>query len=409
MALVTNLETASEAIQAMGYPKDPEILSFVLSRTWPFPDGQDPYDMSGLDCLMVVMRHILAQSSEINSDLSEKLQQDPLVDLCRRDFSGETPEKLANMQKERVHMFECISDIIEEEDIPFRRIVSGGAFWEELSCDPYLPVLHQKPGSERWVLAPDDSYYTPPSIRFRTTEHSTIQAAVDASFGIHENPKSGANSALFGAAPCFLSVVCVPNGEHIPNFGIDSVAEVKLPRHKPNNIEGGVVFEEAGTSRYRLIAVVRRRLMGRDEHDFVRIYDVDDKNILPLGDKSRYAGIIDDNWSLADQDRSCLLFYVRLDRPVPEGGPPRIEEVHHEEHVQTGENDGTAAAVSQVNVADGEQAHGEHAHGEHADGEHARNMQTEPKTPNKLAPPPIAPDTYNNARVVGVKAVGLRP
>jgi len=105
MALVTNLETASEAIQAMGYPKDPEILSFVLSRTWPFPDGQDPYDMSGLDCLLVVMRHILAQSSEINSDLSEKLQQDPLVDLCRRDFSGETPEKLANMQTERVSAY----------------------------------------------------------------------------------------------------------------------------------------------------------------------------------------------------------------------------------------------------------------------------------------------------------------
>lgn len=360
MGCVTDLETVWEAVQALGYPDDSEVLSFVLSKTWPFPDGQDQDDMSGVDCALVVLRHVLAQSPVIDSEISQRLSADAVFDLCTRDFSGETPEKLAKMHRERVQAFKTIGGLMGKEPM-FRAIIISSQLWREMPCNPYQPVLSQEPGSEQWVLASDQEYYKPPSIRFKTAEHKTIQEAIDASFGVHEDPKSGVKSAMFGACPCFLSILYRPNGERDPDFGIDSVAEVKLPRHTPKTVQDGVIFEKAGSARYRLIAVVRTLTKGHVGPEYVRIYDVGGNNILPLGDKSRYAGIIDDNWSLADQDRTYMLFYVRLDRPVPEGGPPRMEEVHHEEHVQPGENDGEA--------------------------------ETNPKTPSKLAPPQVAPDT----------------
>lgn len=387
MGLITDLGTVWDAVQALGHPDDSEVLSFVLSKTWPFPDGQDRDDMSGVDCALVVLRHVLAQFPVIDSDMYQRLSHDAVFCLCTKDFSGETPEKLEKMHKERVQAFKTIGGVMGTAPT-FRSVITSCAIWREFTCSPYQPVLSQEPGSEQWVLASDQVYYRPPSIRFKTAEHRTIQHAIDASFGIHQDPKSGVKSAMFGACPCFLSILYRPNTERDPNFGIDSVAEVWLPRHTPKTVEDGVIFEEAGSTRYRLIAVVRTHTMKHVGHEYVRIYDIDGNNILPLGDKSRYDGIIDDNWSLADQDRCYMLFYVRLDRPVPEGGPPRMEEVHHEEHAQTSENNGETAVVAQVDAADAEQPGGEDS-----DADHAGKTETNPKTPSKLAPPQVAPDT----------------
>ncbi|POS69504.1 hypothetical protein DHEL01_v212102 [Diaporthe helianthi] len=97
---VTKLESALEVIKALGYGQvqDYKVLRFVLSKTWPFSEDKDTYQMSSLDCVLVVMRHILAQSSGIgNPDLTQELDTDPLLHLCLRDFSARTPEKLADM------------------------------------------------------------------------------------------------------------------------------------------------------------------------------------------------------------------------------------------------------------------------------------------------------------------------
>lgn len=326
--MTTNLETASEVVQRLGYPT--RALRFVLSRTWPFPNGQDPHNMSGLDCTLVVMRHVLAHASVLDIGLSQELREDPLTILCLLDFTGDTPEKRALMQEERLTAFESIRNPGHPSGIRFRTLIKSTSLWEELRADPYQPVLCKQPASEQWALVTDTRYYTPPSIRWETAHHGTIQAAIDASFGIRTDD-DGVTSALFGAAPVFLSVLYAPNGEKDVDFGIHSVCDVTLPRHIPIPTAGQneVVFEDAGMDWYRLIAVVRMRTPGPVEHDYVRLYDVDGNNIPPLGDRSRYAGILDDSWSLSGQDRCCMLYYVRVDRPAPEGGL-WIEEVHIE-------------------------------------------------------------------------------
>lgn len=362
------LETAPEVVQRLGYPT--RALRFVLSRTWPFPGDQDTDNMSGLDCTLVVMRHVLAHASVLDTGMSQELKDDGLAFLCLFDFAGDTPEKRALIQGERVNAFETIRDAGHPRDVKFRTLIKSTCLWEELRADPYQPILCKQPGSEQWALATDTSHHTPPSIRWETAHHSTIQAAIDASFGMRTDD-DGVTSALFGAAPVFLSVLYTPNGEKDVDFGIHSVCEVSLPRHMPMPTVGQneVVFEDLGTDRYRLIAVVRMRTPGPVEHDYVRLYDVDGNNILPLGDRSRYAGILDDSWSLADQDRCCMLFYVRVDSQRPDGGP-WIEEVHIDEHTDTTESNDV--------TADG--------------GEQPRDLQTgptTPKTPNKRPLPPL--------------------
>lgn len=356
--MTTSLETAEEVVQRLGYPT--RALRFVLSRTWPFPDGKDPDNISGLDCTLVVMRHILAHASVLESGLPQELREDALTTLCLRDFTGDTPQKRALIQEERVSAFDAIREAGHSQDMKFRTLIKHTSLWEVLRADPYQPVLRQETASSEWALATGTHHYRPPSIRWHTADHGTIQAAVDASYGLHTD--DGVTSALFGAAPVFLSVLFSPTGPHDVDFGIRSVAELALPRHipMPTTDQNGVVFEDVGTDRYRLIAVVRMRPRGAHEHDYVRLYDIDGNNILPLGDRSRYAGIVDDSWSMADQDRNCMLFYVRVNHPAPKGGQP-IEEVHND----TKDNPITIA-----------------------DSEKAQDVQT-PKTPNKRPLPPL--------------------
>lgn len=362
--MTTSLETAEEVVLRLGY--DTAALRFVLSRTWPFPDGQDPHNISGLDCTLVVMRHVLAHASVLDSGLPQGLREDALTILCLRDFTGDTPQKRAQIQEERVSAFDGIRKTGHPRDLKFRTLIKHTSLWEVLRADPYQPVLLQQPGSAEWVLATGTSHYRPPSIRWLTADHNTLQAAVDASYGLHKDD-AGVTSALFGAAPVFLSVLFAPTGAHDVDFGIESVAEIALRRHlpMPTTAQNGVIFEDVGTDRYRLIAVVRMRTPGPHEHDYVRLYDIEGNNILPLGDRSRYAGVLDDTWPLADQDRCCMLFYVRVDHPAPEGGI-WIEEVHNEE------------ADNRVTIGDSEQPQDVHA----------QDAQT-PKTPNKRPLPPL--------------------
>lgn len=123
-----------------------------------------------------------------------------------------------------------------------------------------------------------------------------------------------------------LRVRFTPTEKKLPNLTFRDIHNFVLPvtEHIVDKVSSDKWSHQYRTTQdqnlYCLIAVVRLRDSARGEeaaHDYVRIYELDGRNVFPHGDQQRYKGFVNDEWSVEQQDHSYMLYYIKTSRPPP--------------------------------------------------------------------------------------------
>ncbi|KAK7719997.1 hypothetical protein SLS64_002178 [Diaporthe eres] len=334
-AALQPLGSAAAAVKRLGHGE--AALRWVLSRYWPGSDGSDSEDMSALDCMVIVTRHICAHSCFLGTSEFEDYVVnggDVVLQLAMSDLTMDTPEMLSRVQKARDAAFKRI---LAEADnpVPFRILNKMSSLWRLQDFRLYQPLMEKAAGSEFWADNPDEpatSWAATSLLHWDMKVHATFQELLESKTGWYRD-EDGNEFNRHCASPAFLRVRLVPKESPDENFSIDAVGEVTLPRlsareEKVKSGEGEhwvTQFLPAGRERYCLLAVVKLRWF-KEESDRVRLYDMQGNNITPNGDLARFGSVLDDSWSMGDQSNTYMLFYAKAGTDTPVQGREMEEE-----------------------------------------------------------------------------------
>lgn len=335
-AALQPLGSATAAVKRLGHGED--ALRWVLSRYWPASDGSDSQDMSAMDCMVIIIRHICAHSDFLGSSEFEEYVvdgQDAVLRLAMSDLTADTPEMLSRVQKAREAAFKRI--LAETESpVPFRTLIKMSSLWRMEQFRLYRPLMGKAASSEVWVDEPDgpDASWAGASLlHWDMKSHATFQELLEYKTGSFRD-EAGSEFIRHCAEPAFLRVRLVPKQPADDDFSIDAVRVVTLPRisvrEEEAKSEGDGKWithvRKAGGDRYYLMGVVKLR-QAKGESDRVRLYDIQGNNVTPSGDPARFNSVLEDSWSMREQSNTYMLFYVRAGPDTAVQGR-EMEEVH---------------------------------------------------------------------------------
>ncbi|ROV91075.1 hypothetical protein VMCG_09612 [Cytospora schulzeri] len=345
----TRLEDVRDYVRRKGY-ENPG-LCLLLERFWPSSDGKDMSNMSAMDCLLVVVRHIYCNVVPRDT-MDGFLAANELLTFALSNFGSDTPEELKKEREAREHMYETIVKGWKLGDNPsFADLSESEAMlntiWAHEDFRLYYPILHRRLGASHWSLLPDEQQAVLEAreslVVWDTERHDKIQGALEEKFGWFEGclkdfGKDKVQFTKYNSSPVVMRVEVLTR-KKLDNFNMNTIQTIMVPVHKPDvkNRVGGtqagrtVKFSKNGTAMYILLAVVKLRV-SETERDRVRLYDHEGRDIVPITPKVEVEGFVDDTWLLEHQDSSYILYYFRnskdceLSEPKDlSGGPPQVE------------------------------------------------------------------------------------
>ncbi|ROV91575.1 hypothetical protein VPNG_09716 [Cytospora leucostoma] len=332
-------------------------LCRLLLRFWPHSAGEDPSNMSAMDCLVMVIRHVYCHLVPEDA-LDETIDANELLTFAFLNLGADTSAGLEKMQEARERMFGVIKKDWRLGKSPgFADLIESEPMLESIwSFEPFRlfhPILHKGLEAHIWELIADERKQALFEAReslvvWDTEKHERLEDAVANKFGIFEGRRwrffqGTVEMAKFSRTSLVMRVNFLPR-KRLENFDINTIREIKAPAHVPH-YETKLDTESApeskpveyrdddkGPGSYLLMAVVRLR-DSESEFDSVRLYDVYGNNIVPNADAEESAGFVDDSWLLEHQDSSYMLFYFHNDgdtchRVQDEVGRRRADELH---------------------------------------------------------------------------------
>lgn len=335
-AALQPLGSAAAAVKRLGHNED--ALRWVLSRYWPASDGSDSSDMSALDCMVVIIRHICAHSDFLGTREFEDYvidSEDAVLRLAMSDLTVDTPQLLSRVQKAREAAFKRIAKDLGNL-VPFRVLIKSSSLWRLEQFRLYHPLTGRAAGSETWVDDPNESATSCAAtslLHWDMKVHATFQELIESKLGSYRD-QAGSEFSRHCASPAFLRVRLVPKAIPDKKFSIDAVRMVALPRvsiseekvRSAETEQWSTRIRPAGRDRYYLVAVVKLR-QTKGDNDRVRLYDLQGNNVTPGGDLAHFDGVLDDNWSMREQSNTYLLFYCKAGPDIATQAR-ETEEVH---------------------------------------------------------------------------------
>lgn len=325
----TKLEDVREYVKRKGHVEG--ALHLLLKHCWPFSDSKEGKNMSAMDCLIVVFRHIYGHIYPRDA-LDGTVTSNELLTFALSNFGAETPEELKEELAARASMYGIIvkdwklgenpsfSDLSESESM-FTSI------WAHDSFRLSYPIMHKWTDADAWSYLPDEREQTVLEARqslvvWDTSQHERLEDVLEDKFGrfegrLKEFGKDKVQYFMANKSPVVMRVKLLPK-KKLDNFNINTIREFKFPAHIPTvrSATGGartrrtVQYSEGEPQSYLLMAIVKLRgsETGRDR---VRLYDFLGTNIVPYIYMAETGGYVDNSWLVEHQDSPYMLYYFR--------------------------------------------------------------------------------------------------
>ncbi|KAF7563874.1 hypothetical protein G7046_g255 [Stylonectria norvegica] len=309
--------------------KDVEAVSRILQQRPPFSTSVERIgaETSGIDCIVTVIRRIysvmMIGPKGLHKDfrvMEGERRGDAILiyawQLFDRDAPADETRKHDDLLKTALIKWLMTNRSVDRGQLHFKTLCMGDSmcdcFWALQEFHLYRPVLRRMNGAEYW----HQLYRRPLDIarasflRLDRTANPTerLQDLVENFNSIERLPDQRLWSRA--ASPLLIRVLYKPSNnnadeqlrfEDLRTFTFP-VAGFRLLGSPPQIVHDS----ELSRDRYGLIAVVRMR-RNDDEHDMVRTYHTNGRNILPDYQPPEF---MDDSWSLSSPEgHSFMLFY----------------------------------------------------------------------------------------------------
>lgn len=307
-------------------------LCLILEQFWPGSDENDKENMSAMDCLVVVFRHIYSHVVP-RGVMDTFVAPNELLTFALSNFGAEMPEKPIMERKARERMYGAIVRDCKLREKPnfanlFESEVMLKSIWAHESFRLCYPIIHRRldSGASDWSVLPDDQQAILEArqslVVWDTSQHEKLEDALKDKFGLFEGwlkelGRDKVRFTMFNKSPVVIRVKMLPK-KKLGNFDIKTIKEIKVPVYLPrvtsktgsvpaNRI---VSFRRGGLEHYRLTATVKLRA-SESERDRVRLYDMEGRDIVPITPKAEVEGFVEDSWLVEHQDSSYMLYYLR--------------------------------------------------------------------------------------------------
>lgn len=311
-------------------------LRLTLMRQWPGSHNkQEDVNRSAMDCAVVVLRAIFAHLDPM--DLAKRDGDNALVTFAWSDFSAETEEAAAAVQKAREDMFaiiqkewslpEPITCLQIMESVPMLRTL-----WRQDRMRLFQPILCRDGNvaaeAQRWTRRSQTDEELVDEARHSLVcwyhNIKPLANVVSEKFGVFQDA-NGVDHGIWSNTPDVIRVWWTwdpPIHSFIPapgwaQFEIDKLA----PQYKLSDRDGyqtmtfdvekdemmGLLVEVS----YRILAMVGGRLKENDQ-DNVALYDMQGNDVEPCGNVARTASF----YNVATPDEADeaivgLLYYIQ--------------------------------------------------------------------------------------------------
>ncbi|KAJ4392246.1 hypothetical protein N0V93_005871 [Gnomoniopsis smithogilvyi] len=350
------LESVWDAAKRASGHEDMDRVRWNLPRSMPGSRDADAHIFSGLDCMLMVLRHLYSlhpdhaclkgqDSENITGVAAETLrlamssfmvtseEDNKRLDAARRLYISQRAAQFPDFNTGML-TFENLMLFLED-------------LWETSpDFDLYKAIGRKRRGVDKYwkmVSAQErqgllQNIYSP--IWWDLSRHISFSSALHCKFAEMDMADDGYVYQTHMGTPRFLVVELDPMDEKPPGFDFNTVGRLLVPtmqttRTPVNAPGGGVLYRVSshggdGTTmdEFCLLAVVRKRV-SPDGLDFVRLYDVHGDNLPVYGDRDRFKHFMNDSWSLTELDSRYTLFYGRVGPAAGSSGHEReMTEVH---------------------------------------------------------------------------------
>lgn len=311
-------------------------LSCLLQKFWLKPGGKLA-DISGLVCFVAVFRSIFCRLGlDTKEGLDDAIRQNGLLRFALSNFGSDDAKEQEACELMHAALTEDLGcqptfDNLAESELVLKSTWAYGPF------RLYYPIMWRPgPDSPEWEYISDESRDLAEArkalIEWDTSEHSSLQDAVNAVEGIFRGGLEGAGDQvdffLVYMDPLVLRVKVLFR-DRIENFSMSDISKIRLPTSTRTVKELVLGKDDTGPPRtvtyykvpggqmYRLLAMVKLRA-EEEEQDDVRIYDHLGRLTRPQRGRPGLEAFSRVDWSVKEQRHSVMLYYMRMPRNTAE-------------------------------------------------------------------------------------------
>lgn len=290
--------------------EDEEYRRHMLMNYWPMSDGTDAVDMTGSDCAAVVIRYICSQTYKVMDGLHDDFDNAFVEYVLKMQPSFSAAEE----QKRRAFMAPRLWRKVNKSNVAgelgvlsFQQIMESEFFTKSFWPRPEFtsPMLLAPEAGDPDVDWKNTKIRMLNMLEWDPAKTGSPHDAVVMAYGFVPDADLNIGPMAWSKV---LQIKFNPTREKSPGLKFSGITRFTLPvlAVEYANVKGVVNHE------YTLIAVVRLRDPSKEEADYVRLYNRNCNNFLPKGDRHDNAAYINDDWSVEEQDRSYMLYYLRI-------------------------------------------------------------------------------------------------
>lgn len=310
-------------------------LCFLLERFWPW-QGDNPMEMSGMIYFVAMFRLLYCRLVPRDA-MTDVIKKAGILRFAMSNFGAETAAEKDNEQAACRLMYDSLAEQIGGQPT-FARLAESDLLLKSLWADDlfrlYHPIMWRSdPADTDWNCISEEMGEILEAkkglIVWDTSKHATVDDALASMEGIFKGKLDGVSQdqvefSLFFRSPLIVRVkVLFP--DKIRDFSISDFANLHMPQTLVTSKRIGT-GRGATTTRsltfkrgtdghdYRLMAVVRLRA-SESEKDRVRFYDTRGQLIVSNMERASPDGLLNDVWSVNDQDHSLMLYFLHTGGP----------------------------------------------------------------------------------------------
>lgn len=309
-------------------------VAYCLSISSPYHVKDEKGALSGVDCMVRVIQHLLrCLPCELSQRLIQKHRKHNfLVDLAIRNFKRNTPTQRQDMQVARDIVWRglCCQKLSANGTPTFLEIEKGhlmqSTLWQEHDFQAFHESLVKPFGAESFQTLRTLGEYPSDLDKLRksnslffwdTSLHDGFEDMFKEHFrrthvdGVH------GTYTLFSKESRVARILLDPTKAELKGPGIAHLRRMHMAtrRQTRQRCQGGtsgstVTYSAEDVNvEYSLVAVVRLRNSPHD-HDYVRLYDRKGHPVVPTVPAEECKSYHSDDWSISDQDHQYMLYYV---------------------------------------------------------------------------------------------------
>lgn len=335
-------------------------VAYSLSISSPYHVKDEKGALSGVDCMVRVIQHLLrCLPCELSQRLIRKHRKHNfLVDLAIRNFKRNTPTQRQDMQVARDIVWRglCGQKLSANGTPTFLEIDKGrlmqSTLWQEHDFQAFHESLVKPFAAESFQTLRTLEEYPSDLDELRTSNSlffwdTSLHDGFEDMFKEHfrRTHVDGLHGTytLFSKESRIARVLLDPTKAELKGPGIAHLRRMPMAtrRQTRQRCQGGTSGSTVTYSAedvyvtYSLVAVVRLRNSPHD-HDYVRLYDRNGHPVVPTVPAEECKSYHSDDWSISDQDHQYMLYYVGPYVLVPGqrtfGPSSDIEGLTHEPH-----------------------------------------------------------------------------